>query len=230
MLRGGCSAAFSLPPPTTRKKGTSASSSSSRSTAIQEGEVQEALFLVAEVTDAATKDLTLSDFAATIASLRASVSSSTGAALDGIFLLAPRTVPKTTSGKIARQWCKRGLKEGTLEVIYEWFDYSRFNGTKSNNNHDAIPSPFPESIGSEMEQASRDSKNGGDDRTDGGASSNSGGGNSAWEMSEEEVLEVIVEAVAVTVLRVEPSSIDAHAPVPSLGLGSMEGVQVWEHM
>jgi hypothetical protein len=45
-------------------------------------------------------------------------------------------------------------------------------------------------------------------------------------MSEAEVLEVIVEAVAVPVLRVDPSSIDPHAPVPSLGLGSMEGVQV----
>lgn len=177
---------------------------------------------MAEVTDAATKDLTLSDYAASIASLRATVSSSTGAALDGVFLLAPRTVPKTTSGKIARQWCKRGLKDGTLEVIYEWFDYSRFNGAKSNNNHDTIANIVPDISGPEKVHVSSESN--ASSQSDG--ESRSSDGNSAGEMSEAEVLEVIVEAVAVTVLRVDPSSIDPHAPVPSLGLGSMEGVQV----
>ena len=47
-------------------------------------------------------------------------------------------------------------------------------------------------------------------------------------MSDEAVLAVVVETVAVSVLRCDPETImeQADQPVPSLGLGSMEGVQV----
>ena len=31
-----------------------------------------------------------------------------------------RTVPKTTSGKIARSWCRRALLDGTLEIVQKW--------------------------------------------------------------------------------------------------------------
>ncbi|CAN0222944.1 unnamed protein product, partial [Discosporangium mesarthrocarpum] len=30
------------------------------------------------------------------------------------------TVPKTTSGKIARSWCKRAHLEGTLDSLLLW--------------------------------------------------------------------------------------------------------------
>ena len=31
-----------------------------------------------------------------------------------------RTVPITTSGKIARRWCKRAYDEGTFQTVHEW--------------------------------------------------------------------------------------------------------------
>jgi acyl carrier protein len=48
------------------------------------------------------------------------VSSEHGLALSTICLLKTRSVPKTTSGKIARAWCKRGLLEGSLSILYRW--------------------------------------------------------------------------------------------------------------
>ena len=44
-----------------------------------------------------------------------------------ICLLKPRTIPKTTSGKIARAWCRRALNENTLQVVY------RLDGDHSSN-------------------------------------------------------------------------------------------------
>lgn len=34
--------------------------------------------------------------------------------------LQTRSVPKTTSGKIARSWCRRALLDGTLEIVKKW--------------------------------------------------------------------------------------------------------------
>ena len=31
-----------------------------------------------------------------------------------------RSVPKTTSGKIARSWCRRALLDGTLDIVRKW--------------------------------------------------------------------------------------------------------------
>ena len=41
-----------------------------------------------------------------------------------VLLLQPRTIPKTTSGKIARQWVKTGYLKGTLTVIDEYSNLS----------------------------------------------------------------------------------------------------------
>lgn len=216
LLRGGCCAAFSLPPPNRRKGPAASNHGQGESSSVATDEAQEALFLVAEVTDAAAKQLTLADFAAAAATIRAAVSAGTSAALDGVFLLAPRSVPKTTSGKIARAWCKRALAEGTLDVAHAWFDYSRLHGPTS-----GAPTPSRSAIAPEAPAANSGE---GSEGSEGSVSSEGGG--SAGEMSEAAVLAVVVEAVAVTVLRVDPASVNPHAPVPSLGLGSMEGVQV----
>jgi hypothetical protein len=40
--------------------------------------------------------------------------------LTSVVLLKTRTIPKTTSGKIARSWCRRGYQEGTLSVLSRW--------------------------------------------------------------------------------------------------------------
>lgn len=50
--------------------------------------------------------------------VRQSVSSRHGVAVSSVCLLATRTVPKTTSGKIARAWCRRAFLDGSLEVVH----------------------------------------------------------------------------------------------------------------
>ena len=50
--------------------------------------------------------------------MRDVVSTHHGLGLTCVCLLKPRTVPKTTSGKIARAWCRRGFVENTLQVLY----------------------------------------------------------------------------------------------------------------
>ena len=40
--------------------------------------------------------------------------------ISSVILLKTRTIPKTTSGKIARSWCRRGYLEGTLNVLLRW--------------------------------------------------------------------------------------------------------------
>lgn len=46
------------------------------------------------------------------------VSANHGLALSCVCLLKTRSVPKTTSGKIARSWCRRAFQEKTLQVLY----------------------------------------------------------------------------------------------------------------
>ena len=98
VLRGGCSAAFAVTTP----KG------------------DEALQLVAELVD-----VKLDGHAITEA-LRTEISKTQGVALSGLHLLRPRSIDKTTSGKIARQWCKIALLNGSMEtkIVHAWFDNS----------------------------------------------------------------------------------------------------------
>jgi len=51
-------------------------------------------------------------------SIRDVVSAHHGLALSVVCLLKTRSIPKTTSGKIARAWCRRGLQEDSLDVLY----------------------------------------------------------------------------------------------------------------
>lgn len=50
--------------------------------------------------------------------IRDIVSTSHGLALSTVCLLQTRSIPKTTSGKIARAWCRRGFLENTLQIVY----------------------------------------------------------------------------------------------------------------
>ena len=40
--------------------------------------------------------------------------------LSAIILIEPRSIPKTTSGKLARYACRRAFLEGTLKTVAEW--------------------------------------------------------------------------------------------------------------
>jgi hypothetical protein len=53
-------------------------------------------------------------------SCRRSIAAEHGVMLSSVILLKTRTIPKTTSGKIARSWCRRGYQEGTLSVLSRW--------------------------------------------------------------------------------------------------------------
>lgn len=51
--------------------------------------------------------------------LRAVINTEHSLLISHIQLLRPKTVPKTTSGKIARAWCRKGFTSNTLTVIFE---------------------------------------------------------------------------------------------------------------
>jgi acyl-CoA synthetase (AMP-forming)/AMP-acid ligase II/acyl carrier protein len=91
-LRPGCSAAFSYDLPV----------------------VGEQLVIVAELRDPKSVD-----FAQTVKDMRNKVAQTHGVELHTAVLLKPKTVPKTTSGKIARKWCKKAFEDGTLKVAYK---------------------------------------------------------------------------------------------------------------
>lgn len=50
--------------------------------------------------------------------LRQNVSKIHGVQLSGLALLKPKTVPKTTSGKIARKWCRVAYEGNTLDEVF----------------------------------------------------------------------------------------------------------------
>jgi len=97
-IRGGCSAAFSIPMKN-----------------------EEALILILEVREPSklgkdgckTPDELIED-------IKYLISTNHGVSLSAVHLLHPRTIPKTTSGKIARQWCKKALVENKLSIFYSW--------------------------------------------------------------------------------------------------------------
>ena len=51
---------------------------------------------------------------------RRNIAAEHGVMLTSVILLKTRTIPKTTSGKIARSWCRRGYLDGTLSVLSRW--------------------------------------------------------------------------------------------------------------
>jgi acyl carrier protein/1-acyl-sn-glycerol-3-phosphate acyltransferase len=99
-LRKGCSAAFSV------------------SVAGQEMAVY-----VAELNDGcALGTYSSSDGDAILESIRVEVQTSHGISLSTVCLLPPRTIQKTSSGKIARQLVRRAYLEGSLKAQLSWSD------------------------------------------------------------------------------------------------------------
>mmetsp|Transcript_66992 Transcript_66992/g.151416 ORF Transcript_66992/g.151416 Transcript_66992/m.151416 type:complete len:219 (-) Transcript_66992:265-921(-) len=45
-----------------------------------------------------------------------------GVQLSALYLCKDRTVPITTSGKIARRWCRRAYDEDSYQTLYKWKD------------------------------------------------------------------------------------------------------------
>ena len=99
------------------------------------------------------------DYEALAASCREVVSAQHGLSLSVVCLLETRSVPKTTSGKIARAWCRRGFLEGSLRIKYRL---------------DSRDVP-PETLGNE-EGGEEQAGEAGSIRTAGGAASSGKGG------------------------------------------------------
>jgi acyl-CoA synthetase (AMP-forming)/AMP-acid ligase II len=74
---------------------------------------EERTALVAEVKDGA-------DHARTIEAARAAVDDRLGVELAAVALIAPRTLPRTTSGKIRRERCRALLEGGALDAVDAW--------------------------------------------------------------------------------------------------------------
>lgn len=49
--------------------------------------------------------------------IRTTIAAEHGVSLSSVCLLETRSVPKTTSGKIARSWCRKAFLEGSLKVL-----------------------------------------------------------------------------------------------------------------
>lgn len=95
IARPGCSAAFSLK--------------------TKENPETEAVVYIVEA-----RDINISKENCVLAAntVRDVVANTHGISLSSICILKPRTIPKTTSGKVARTWCRKGFTENTLEVYY----------------------------------------------------------------------------------------------------------------
>ncbi len=59
-------------------------------------------------------------YASIVEQIRGIISKEHGLGVSTVCLLEPRTVPKTTSGKITRKGCIRALASGTLSIVYRW--------------------------------------------------------------------------------------------------------------
>lgn len=93
-VRLGCSAAFTIDP--THEGG-------------------EEVALIMELKESKTPH----DVCASLANqIRGAVNQEHSLAIVEIVFLKPRTVPKTSSGKIARAWCRKAYRGNTLQVVY----------------------------------------------------------------------------------------------------------------
>ncbi|MBA3660901.1 MAG: fatty acyl-AMP ligase [Gammaproteobacteria bacterium] len=101
-LRPGCIAAFAI-----------------------EKESSEGLIILAEVKPGPTKKMTKKDYEQIVQQIKISLSKHHHLVADEIILLPPRTLSKTTSGKLRRNQCKLLYEEDKLSTLY------KMNGTHS---------------------------------------------------------------------------------------------------
>ncbi|CAI5704013.1 unnamed protein product [Peronospora effusa] len=74
---------------------------------------EEKLAVIAEL-----RDPTMTSKASLCVKIRSAIAREHGVKVTLVVLLAPRAIPKTTSGKISRSRCKKALEEKTLEELY----------------------------------------------------------------------------------------------------------------
>ncbi len=158
--------------------------------------------LVAEVRDSSIKldarenGDEMSRLRGIVSKIRAAVAAEHGCMLSIVSLVRPRTIPKTTSGKIARQWCARALVMGTLNTICVFSSSNRNETLEPDSQRDAL---FGD------KQATIKAK--------------------AAELDDASIIEAIVREVG-HVIKVEPGTISTNTPLSSFGMDSMEIMQL----
>ncbi|KAI3869382.1 hypothetical protein MKW92_034984 [Papaver armeniacum] len=102
-LRPGCCAVIGVPEETLMEKGI----------AVQDTSDQVGLVVIAEVRDGKSVDKAI------IQQIQTRVTEEHGVAVASVKLIKPRTISKTTSGKIRRFECLKQFKDGTLNLVTE---------------------------------------------------------------------------------------------------------------
>jgi hypothetical protein len=138
--------------------------------------------------------------------------------LSCVILLATRSIPKTTSGKIARSWCKRGYLNNTLTVIYKWEGASGLDAQVDVGVESALESNAVTTANINLYQANQNE-------------------DTSPRLTAVEIRALskgdIISRLETTLLKVAAHSpggqisspVDAHAPLMNLGLDSMTIVQ-----
>jgi acyl transferase domain-containing protein/acyl-CoA synthetase (AMP-forming)/AMP-acid ligase II/acyl carrier protein len=67
-----------------------------------------------------------------VAAIRSALAESHEVHPDAVVLIEPRTIPRTSSGKIQRYACRDAFLGGTLEVMHEWRDTENHGDPKQN--------------------------------------------------------------------------------------------------
>ena len=142
------------------------------------------------------------DAAAAAADAARAVADRHGVEVSRATVVAARTAPKTTSGKIARKWCAKALAGGDLDVVYVFNGGGKAPIRKRQGDAkatDCIKTMSPEVRAEKLAALAA--------------------------MADGDLLNSVV-ALAAGVMKVRPGDLDVDGPVAALGLGSMEGLHL----
>ncbi len=160
----------------------------------------EVVLYIAEVTDQVVANKSaLSSAEYFVEKLRAEINNMNGVSVAYIALLPPRTIPKTSSGKIARQWVKRSYFEGNLPSLFIWSNLDSVDCDIAQHQDLIIESISPDIAHSEKIDPTG--------------------------MPLSFILEQLRQVVA-SCSGSDISSVDVKIPLSRLGLDSMQGIQL----
>jgi acyl carrier protein len=198
-VRLGCSAAFSVPQLDTEAL-------------IYVCELGDTLY--AQVSSNTQSPASIARYNALITAMNAEVSAVHGVAPSIVCLLAPRTIHKTTSGKIARAWVRRAYLEGKLSELYHWSALnddaaSGINDFFQDDNNASLTGGVKNSLLDDHEAVGSDNENAIDPTG----------------LPVEQILVDVQKAVSILVNK-PYQSLPTDVPLMRLGMDSMRGIEL----
>ncbi|KAL4163824.1 hypothetical protein KRP22_005251 [Phytophthora ramorum] len=169
----------------------------------------EKLAIVAELRDAG-----MTSKASLCGKIRSAIAREHGVKVTLVVLLAPRSIPKTTSGKISRSRCRKALEDNKLEELYRNEDMIADIPVEDDGGDEAV-------AGETMDRTVNGPRVA---PTDGGAAK-SNLPSVITGVPPEQVHAFLVNELART-LGVEPAQVNINAPLQELGLDSMALTQL----